>query len=255
MLKEIYDLMADGDTITIAMTKKPEGEATVSILPSSKLKGLLPINTTGSVEEIEEKLPEIMNAPMARVKGKLVTNTADFEKSLESAETDQKPENGKPASTSTPGKHGRKPGSTKESTKPSAETATEGKETPQASVETKPDSSPADILIKEIETNLRNSAFDYLGAINKLSKIAEAATGTEKERLKAKIFEIRTNKAKVGLEEDLGQDEADEVVIPQSSGKIQPNTNADDDNEIEEAQVISEEEGNDASNDNDEDDF
>jgi PRTRC genetic system protein E len=112
MLKEIYDLMADGDTITIAMTKKPEGEATVSILPSSKLKGLLPINTTGSVEEIEEKLPEIMNAPMARVKGKLVTNTADFEKSLESAETDQKPENSKPASTSTPGKRGRKPGST-----------------------------------------------------------------------------------------------------------------------------------------------
>ena len=49
MFKELYTKMADGDTVTLSITRKND-LLTVSLLPSSKVKGIVPVVIKGTAD-------------------------------------------------------------------------------------------------------------------------------------------------------------------------------------------------------------
>lgn len=239
MLDKIYESMTEGDTLTLTMTKKAEGQVLVSILPSAKVKNLLPINVSGSIEEVASNIAGILEVPLQQTA--LIVNKGDFEKSLEKAkeETSQTKETKEPAQQ--PAKRGRKPGT---ASQPKAEQMT-AKTSEVASAEEKkeaPATSPVNEMLNEIEANLSNKDFDYLGKMTAVQKLVEKGSGEEMKQWRTRIFDIKVKKAKADMN-DLDTDEAEEVQIPQTEAKpaqIQPNPAVE-----EEAEEASEEASND----------
>ena len=96
VFKKISEMLGEGSTLTITIAKKGE-ELVVGILPGNSLvkdtakNCIVPLNLTGTPEELDNGFIDAIAAPISRTSG-LLTNMASFEKSKEEAEKKSKME-------------------------------------------------------------------------------------------------------------------------------------------------------------------
>lgn len=96
VFKKIDEMLGEGSTLTITIAKKGE-ELVVGILPGNSLvkdsakNRIVPLNLTGTPEELDNGFIEAIAAPITKSSG-LLTNMASFEKAQEEAEKKSKME-------------------------------------------------------------------------------------------------------------------------------------------------------------------
>ncbi len=96
VFKKISEMLGEGSTLTITVAKKGDN-LIVGILPGNSLvkdnaKGrIVPLNLTGTPEELDNGFLEAIEAPVAKASG-LLTNMASFEKAQEEAKAKSKME-------------------------------------------------------------------------------------------------------------------------------------------------------------------
>lgn len=94
MFKEFNEMLANGDSLTIVITKTGEKLATSIVPRKSGLKDnakemILPLVLTGTPEELDADFIKEISTPIRKVTG-LLTNLREFEKSTEAAESNSK---------------------------------------------------------------------------------------------------------------------------------------------------------------------
>lgn len=101
VFKKMSTMLSEGSTLTITIAKKGDN-LVVSVLPGNSLvkdnaKGcIVPLNLTGTPEELDNGFLEAIEAPLTKATG-LLTNMASFEKSQEEAKAKSKMESEKKA--------------------------------------------------------------------------------------------------------------------------------------------------------------
>lgn len=101
MFKELNEHLNTGDTVTVVITKMVSG-LVVSVKPSTKLENVLPIQMTGTAEEMDDGFVEAISTPLKRVGSKLGINTEAFDESMKTAEpAKEKTTTGKASSRTT----------------------------------------------------------------------------------------------------------------------------------------------------------
>ncbi len=96
LFKKISEMLGNGSTVTITIAKKGES-LTVGVLPGNNLvkdaaKGrFVPLNLTGTADELDAGFLEAISAPIAKASG-LLSDMAAFEKAQEEAKAKSKME-------------------------------------------------------------------------------------------------------------------------------------------------------------------
>lgn len=96
VFKKISEMLGEGSTLTITIAKKGE-ELVVGILPGNSLvkdsakNRIVPLNLTGTPDELDNGFIEAITAPISKTSG-LLTNMASFEKAKDEAEKKSKME-------------------------------------------------------------------------------------------------------------------------------------------------------------------
>lgn len=199
MFKELFKRIADGDTITIAMTRKDE-LLTVSLLPSHKIKNVKPLIITGSPDELDgafvAAVANVMEKAMetvASVANTTVHNEDEVTESIADAVKKPLP------------------------TKKTANNSTEQKITAKDAPKEKPKPDPIAALTEKVEVMVKKKLFRE--AIDAITEVEKIAKGDDLKKVKALKFDTQVAKMKVEEMFD-EQDESDDVVIPK---KIEPN--------------------------------
>lgn len=94
MFKELNEMLGNGDSLTIVITKTGEKLATSIVPRKSGLKDsakemILPLVLTGTPEELDADFIKEISTPIRKATG-LLTNLREFEKSTEAAEANSK---------------------------------------------------------------------------------------------------------------------------------------------------------------------
>lgn len=96
LFKKLNDILGEGNTLTLAVSAK-KGVMTVSVMPGNPAvkdaatAKLVPLNVSGTPEELDEGFIEAIARPVAATTG-LLTNMAQYEKSLAEAKAKTKME-------------------------------------------------------------------------------------------------------------------------------------------------------------------
>ena len=96
VFKKISEMLGEGSTLTITIAKKGE-ELVVGILPGNSLvkdsakNRIVPLNLTGTPDELDNGFIEAITTPISKTAG-LLTNMASFEKAQDEAEKKSKME-------------------------------------------------------------------------------------------------------------------------------------------------------------------
>lgn len=201
MFNELFEKMIDGDTVTIAITRK-DAELTVSVLPTKQLKNIKPLHLTGAPEELDMNfaaaINDVINAVKKFVPDVVVYNEDEVTESIEQAGTKIKK---------------------KEAADKAIQTKVAAKKT---FPETKPvevKKSPYQKLVSEIQPLIDNKQFT--DAIAVIQSQIKTAKGEDAKSMKELLFNTQLAKQKELLNEaESESDEAADVVIPK---KMQPN--------------------------------
>lgn len=185
MFKELYTKMADGDTVTLSITRKND-LLTVSLLPSSKVKGIVPVVIKGTADEIDNEFLTLINPIMDKVKEKFavaIVNEEEVNKSIEEAKI------------------------SKDNTPRKSKTVVPVKATP---------AKPVDVLAKAKQLITEKKYDDAIQEIN-TQLAAKSISKASSEEGKVLLYNARLEKQKALFDTP---DESDEVIIPK---KITPN--------------------------------
>jgi PRTRC genetic system protein E len=96
LFKTLSEMLSNGSTVTISISKKGD-DLTVSVLPGNSIvkdaakSHIVPLNLSGSAQELDEGFVEAIKAPIAKASG-LLSDMASFEKAAELAKEKSKME-------------------------------------------------------------------------------------------------------------------------------------------------------------------
>jgi PRTRC genetic system protein E len=204
MFEELFQRMADGDTVTIAITKK-DAVLTVSVLPTKQLKSIKPLILTGGAKELDEAFIAEIEGSLARIKEKITTVVVSNKEDVEASISEAK-------------------GPTSKKTKIAGEDATERAKARLAKIAEEKPIAPVKInpyleLVAAIEPLLKVK--NHVEAIAKIQLAITKLKGEDLKNAKELLFSTQLAKQKAMFnEEDEKTDESADVVIPK---KIQPN--------------------------------
>jgi len=201
MFIELFEKMIDGDTVTIAITRK-DVELTVSVLPTKQLKNIKPLHLTGAPEELDMNfaaaINDVINAVKKFVPDVVIHNEDEVTESIEQAGT--KIEKKKAADKAIKAKIAAKKAAPEIKVVEAKKTAHEK-------------------LVAEIQPLINNKQFT--DAIAVIQGAIKTAKGEDAKSMKELLFNTQLAKQKELLNEaESESDEAADVVIPK---KMQPN--------------------------------